>query len=367
MRGARAAGKSRIIPDGGGLYLRVFPRGTKSWVFRTQRGGKDRWKALGRYPAMTLTQARQRAADSSARGFVAPTVAEAYAEYRLVIKKRYASFVERDRRFKKDVIPALGAMPLGELTRRHCGDMLQGIVGRGAPVTANRTLPDLQQFLQWCVERGWVESNVSEGITRKSVGGVEQARTRVLSVDELGQLVSVLLSGRFENKTSLALALILLTGQRSSEVLGISRDDLVGPWWHMPAAKNKARRLHKVYLAPQARALLRVAFAEYGTVPFCGTDHRALSRAVKRMAFTSDFTPHDLRRTVATQLADAGIAPHVIEKLLNHRMEGVWAVYNRAEYLPERRAAWRLWGAYLAGVRRRQRTAQSRAGTPAVG
>jgi integrase len=67
------------------------------------------------------------------------------------------------------------------------------------------------------------------------------------------------------------------------------------------------------------------------------------------------FTPHDLRRSMATQLAERGVQPHIIEKMLNHRMEGVWAVYNRYEYLPERQAAWRMWGATLAGLRRKLR------------
>jgi integrase len=75
-------------------------------------------------------------------------------------------------------------------------------------------------------------------------------------------------------------------------------------------------------------------------------DHRVLSHALRRLK--ADYTPHDLRRTYASRLADLGVAPHVIEKLLDHKMVGVMAVYNRAEYWPERIAAQRLWDRKLA-------------------
>jgi integrase len=73
------------------------------------------------------------------------------------------------------------------------------------------------------------------------------------------------------------------------------------------------------------------------------------------------FTPHDLRRTFATRLSDLGVAPHVIEKLLNHKMPGVMAVYNRADYWPERVAAMEMWCKKVGELRRRgKKVADSR-------
>ena len=66
------------------------------------------------------------------------------------------------------------------------------------------------------------------------------------------------------------------------------------------------------------------------------------------------FTPHDLRRTFASRMADLGVAPHVIEKILNHKLEGMMAVYNHAEYMPEREAAMKLWGLKVAALRRKK-------------
>jgi integrase len=62
------------------------------------------------------------------------------------------------------------------------------------------------------------------------------------------------------------------------------------------------------------------------------------------------FSTHDLRRTVATRLADLGIQPHVIERILNHAAAGVAGVYNRSEYLPERKKALNAWGARIRGM-----------------
>lgn len=284
----------------------------------------------------------------------AVTVREAYIDYLLHLRHTYDSHVEIERRFEKDVIPRLGRIPMTQVTRRDIADALQAIVRRGARVAANRTLADVKHFFRYYIERGWLESDPSAAITRRSVGGRECARERVLSPDELRRFIRILLTDRFDIRTRLSFALILLTGQRPSEVLDIDIDEEVkGCWWTIPAERTKPRRKHKVYLAPAARPLLRFA-RRLGTKPF-GMPHQTLDRAITRMQFDPPFTPQDLRRTMSTRLADLGVAPHVVEKMLNHKMEGVLVVYNHAEYLPERRAAWRLWGVYLAKLRREVR------------
>ena len=84
-------------------------------------------------------------------------------------------------------------------------------------------------------------------------------------------------------------------------------------------------------------------------------DHRVLSHALRRLE--QQFTPHDLRRTFASRLSDLGVMPHVIEKMLNHKMEGVMAVYNRAEYWSERVEAQKVWDRKLRELRKKGRGA----------
>lgn len=113
----------------------------------------------------------------------------------------------------------------------------------------------------------------------------------------------------------------------------------------VPPDDNKSNRLHTVHLSRQARAVLKLADG----LP-APASHTTVSRALKRHGFM--FTPHDLRRTLATRLSDLGAEPYVIEKILNHKMKGVMAVYNHAEYLPQHKAALDLWGRKVASMRR---------------
>lgn len=347
-------GQAITLRDGSGLYLRVSVKGTKTWFFRSQVAGKDRLKKLGRYPTMSLLEARNQASRAAQQGVLTFSVAQAYTEYLPHLRRSYASWPEINRRFEKAVLPEIGTKPVDQVTKRDGSDLLQKIVARGARVAANRTMADLKHFFDYCVDRGWIQGSPVASIKRKSVGGRERSRERALSWKELEHVLQLT---RWNLDTRLALGLILFTGQRPGEVLGYDEREREGVWWHIPGARTKNKRPQEVYLSPQARHLLKLAVQHFGKKPF-RLDHRTLDRGVKRLfrkVFPdwTPFTPHDLRRTMATRLADLGVAPHVVEKMLNHQMEGAMAVYNRGEYLSERRAAWRLWGAKLAQLRRK--------------
>lgn len=344
--------REQFFADGNGLYIRVTPKGKKTFVYRTQKGGKSRWKVLGHYPAMTLLEARNRAAAATGKGFVVPTIGEIFKEYLPRLRQHYRRPYEPERRLTVDVLPRIGQLRVDEVTRRTLSELLQVIVKRGSPVQANRTIPNLRHFFGYCVERGWLEHSPAEGITKKSVGGRERTSSVGLSETELVELIEVLLTERFHPKTRLALGLLLLTGTRSDEVLSVDAAEIAGAWWTIPAERTKSFRTHKVYLSPQSRNLLETAFRYFGVKPFDGMKNQTLAQAIRRTRFSRKFTPHKFRHTMATQLTNMGVAPHITEKMLNHKLEGVFEVYNHAEFLPERRAAWRLWGAYLAKLRR---------------
>jgi integrase len=237
----------------------------------------------------------------------------------------------------------MGTRDIATITRRDISGVVQKIIDRGSPVAANRTLADLNHLFQFAWERGYVEVNPCSGFSRKSAGGREKPRDRALDWDEIESLFGT----EYDSPvTRVALYICLLTGQRASEVLWIMTQP-PARWVELP--DTKSGRPHKVYLSVQVRAALKLL---NGLPP--PRSHRVLSHALRRVG--ASFTPHDLRRTMATRLADLGIAPHVTEKMLNHQMEGVMAVYNHAEYLPERKAAWRLWGAEIAKKRRASRS-----------
>jgi integrase len=276
-------------------------------------------------------------------------VQEAFDAFHVHISKHFRRPEQVKRRLETDVMPYLGRKPVGKVTRTEVASVLQAIVDRGAPVAANRTLADVKHLWAFALERGWIDSNPLLPLTRKTVGGKETPRGRVLSWDEIEAFLAWMklelqTSGAAQSPgTVAALYLCLLTGQRASEVLSFALPP-AGEALTGPAKVGQ----YKVPLTPHVRAAMR----RLGATPM-PMDHRVLSRALRRRGFT--FTPHDLRRTFSTRLADLGVMPHVIEKLLNHRMTGVMAVYNKAEYWPERRAAMRLWGVTLAALRLKKR------------
>ncbi|MBK7474318.1 MAG: tyrosine-type recombinase/integrase [Betaproteobacteria bacterium] len=170
-------------------------------------------------------------------------------------------------------------------------------------MAANRTLADVKHLFSYSYEKGWVRENPTSRITRKVVGGKEKSRAVVLTEDQLKHLIKELRTDRWQPRTRVALAVCLLTGQRASEVLGISKDEVQGNWWTIPAERTKPKRAQKVYLSRPVRYLL-------GLVDYTRGDHRTLSRALNRGKLS--YTPHDLRRTMATVMAEnLSVAPHV--------------------------------------------------------
>lgn len=331
---------NKMISDGGGLYLRVSHHGTKSFVYRQKQNGKTSYVTIGLYPSVTLQDARRRVSELQGR-VTDFTVKYAVSEYFKALD--YLRPEQVKERLDRDVVPVLGDKRLSVVTQADITGCLQKIVDRGSPVQANRTLADIKHVFRFAYEKGWISSDPSERIVRRVVGGREKSKTIVLSDDQIQCLVQEMHKERFERRTRIAFGVLLLTGQRASEVLGIQPSEIQGHWWTIPAERTKSKRPQKVYLTYLVRKMLQAIQHQLGG------DHRTLSRALLRMGV--GYTPHDLRRTFASRCP---APPHVIEKCLNHQMEGVMSVYNHAEYLPERRKAWLAWSRYVLRLLRHE-------------
>lgn len=327
-----------IHADRDGLYLRVHPTGRKVFVVRDQRGDRDRWITLGAYPALSLAEARQKAVELKQSASVSRrTVDEVFQDYYKHISRTYKRPEQVKRRYDVDLAPYVGKTAIHRLTRKAVSDALERIVERGSPVAANRTLADIKKLTAFAVERGWINTDPLLPLTRVAVGGREKSRERNLSFDEIHDALHHLYCTPSIGWT---LYFILLTGCRATEAIWC----LTHRTLEIPGEMAKTRP-HSLPDVPAVRAVLKHA-------PPPPKDYRALNTALRKDGQT--FTPHDLRRTFASRIADLGVAPHVIEKLLNHRMTGVMAVYNRAEYWPERIAAQRMWGRHLGALRRKK-------------
>jgi integrase len=288
------------------------------------------------------------------------------------------------------LLPGLGARPIDALRLGDVQAVLNPIVDAGTPVAANRALLTAKQVFKYAHVQGHIESNPIAGITRRDVGGAEAQRERNLSWDEIRTLWRVLTGAAPVRRTvreftrrdgrpvkgyaregvhlgwqaRACLQMLLLCGQRAGETLAARWGDvdLAGGLWRIPPANAKSGRAHLVHLPALAVELLRslpgkkpaegFIFAAEGTATPAPIDRHVVTRALDRLLSSGalalePFTPHDLRRTVRSRLSDLGVLPHVAEKVLAHKLQGVWAVYDRAEYLPERAAAMAAWDAKL--------------------
>ena len=290
------------------LYLKHSPN-SKTFVYRERKA--DGWKILT-LGNITLEAARKRAASLANSQTASMTFGELLNEW---YNQWAEPNVKRLDNIQGYINKADGRTQLEQLTTRLLKSQLD-TYAKQSPVSANRCLTVWKQALDYGVECGYLEVNPLARVSKKTVGGKETPCTRVLSDDEIKAIDEPLLK------------FLLLTGLRISEAYD---GRLEGDRWVIPTTKTK--QPHWVHLTPLAKRLI----CEWKPVYY----YSKMLRKAK-----ADWTPHDLRRTMVTRLNELKVAPHVVEKMVNHKMPGVMATYNLAEYAEERVAASELWSEY---------------------
>jgi len=385
LKTAKPKEKEYELHDGQGLHVRIKPNGKKQFFHRYSFGGKQRRKIIGNYPDINLAEAREihqeqrkilargvdpieLEKDQSLEKHLQPSVEEFAREYyeRYLVKELKAP--EKPKYLlDKNVIPFIGDRKVADVTRRELIDLLDIVSDRGAPVQANRTLSAIRGLFTFACDRGVIDAmhNPTLGLTKKSAGGTETSRDRFLRQSEIKKLWEKLESPPFEYSMAVVLKVLLLTGLRVNEVLGARKAeiDYEKRIWSIPVArlkttkKDKNRKPHKVMLTGFIIELLRDLEDLSGNSQYLVQSPRSrvekpivydsLAQAVKRNRKhfkMKKWTPHDLRRTVSTHMNEIPeIEPYVVEKILDHKMQGVMAVYNKAEYLEQRKDAMEIW------------------------
>jgi integrase len=219
----------------------------------------------------------------------------------------------------------------------------------------------LSVLFKYLLRHRRVASNPTLGVWHP---GAPPSRDRVLNDGELKAFWSATEQLRFPYGA--AARLLLLTGARLNEVMGMRRGELgQDEVWTIPGARTKNHRPHSLTLPPFAREIITAVPVIEGTdlvFTISGRPATGWSRAkaeldaAMRAAGAKDLAPwrlHDLRRTEATGMADLGILPHVIEAVLNHvsgAKAGVAGIYNRSTYAAEKAAALQRWAAHIEGL-----------------
>jgi len=341
--------------------------GRASWIVQFRVGHKQRRKKLGEN--LSKGQARKLARKYLAKvelgedpveveqqnrkdaKFTLKALAADYLEVKrgTVRKRTYRELV----RYLDGLWKPLHGEPINAIARREVAHELGKITKRNGATTADRARSALSGLYVWAMGEGLAEQNPVVGTNRPAQ---PKARERVLCDEELAAVWRV--SG--DDAYGKVIKLLILTGARRAEVGGMRRSeiDTERGVWSLPGERTKNGHPHIVPLSPLVMEIIESVPHQFGRDQLFGSRSadglahwhakadldRRLGRSVK------PWRVHDLRRTAATRMADLGIAPHVIEAVLNHysgHRSGVAGIYNRSSYDREKVAALALWADHV--------------------
>jgi integrase len=368
-----------------GLMFRVAPSGVKSWslMYRRRSDNKRRRVSLGRFPETGLAAARAKATrlkEAIAEGAdpadaPPPKAIESVNELLDRFLKDHTTGrrwkAEMTRIFAKDFRKAIGQHKIADVKRTHILAVCNAIKDRGGKgISANVALAAIRKAFNWAVSEGYLEISPATGIPQRVK---QESRDRALSEAEIRAFWTGIDTTGMADGTRIALRLALVTGQRIGEICSATKGeiDLDRAEWLIPAAKAKNRREHMVPLSPMALELFNAAMAisEFdflfparpGLVP---RRYRYLAphsvadrmrRSLNALGLSANpATPHDLRRTVASQMAAMGIPENIVARVLNHSSEFgktiTGKVYIRHSFAAEKRHALEVWAAELTRI-----------------
>lgn len=369
--------------------------GKASWILRYRLNGRSKEKVLGRYPELSLKDAREQVRQDRAqieRGvdvaaakqaekallLQVPTVqclGEAWlAKY---IRPRYKHPEVVARVIRRHIDPVLGSLAPPDVQPAHIDRVLTRIVAGGAPTVANDALRYMSRMFRMAVRNHWIERNPAADFELADAGGDEVSRARWLTIEELQQLASAMrTTSNFGRQNELAVWLLLALCVRKMELLSARWDafDLEAGIWTLAKESTKTRASIRIPLAEPVIAWLKEAqvfsFGDPHVFPprrlvrsRLGVDRKnrfehvspdTLNVALKRLSIPGieHFTVHDMRRTARTHLAGLGVDRFVAERSLNHKLGNVEGIYDRHDYFAERAAALRAWAKLLENIQR---------------
>ena len=345
-----------------GLYLIVQPSGTKTFAYRYRYQGKPRKLTLGRFPKVSLSEARDRAigafkvlekgSDPKEATHTSTLFQDVFSEFlkRHVSQNRTAHEIERQ--FKTELLPVFRERQINEISRREISLFLNSICDRGAPIMSNRLLATLKTFFSWANSTALADTNPCIGLRPPTK---ETARERVLNEYEIGLFWKI--SSKMHPAYSNYFKFLLLSGQRRTEVSDMTFNEIEGNNWIISGARTKNGKEHIVPITDLMKTIIEdlksnshYLFSVSGKHPI-NNRGRATTQLRNLMNVSSEvsiphWTPHDLRRTAASEMAREGVFVEVIEKLQNRstgKLSGVAGIYNRYDYADEKREALELW------------------------
>ncbi len=371
--------------DGGGLYLELTKAGGRYWRLKYRHDRKEKRLALGVYPAVTLKDARDRAADArkvmqgggdpgelrkndkaKAAHEAVNTLEAAAHGWLLHQSARWApvTLARITASLEADIFPELGARPLASIKPGEVMGAIKKIEARGAGDQAGRVLQRVKSVYRWAVTHERIDSNPMLDLVLSEILKPREVNHRAAMPDrELPEFLKKLDAYEGDPHTVNALRLLMLTATRPGEVRGArwAEFDLDAALWVIPAERMKMRNEHRVPLSLQAVELLRTMQTLTGgrelvfPSPFYPSkplSENTFNSALARMGYKNLATAHGFRALFSTVANECGWNPDVIERQLAHKEQNsVRAAYHRSTYLADRVKLMQWWADYLGGRR----------------
>ncbi|MCG9098583.1 tyrosine-type recombinase/integrase [Laribacter hongkongensis] len=379
-----ADGSQAKYSDDKGLYLLVKPVG-KYWRLDYRFGGKRKTLALGVYPAVSLKDARERRDEARKllEGGADPGEARkaqkaagslnAANSFEVIAREWHTKFLPTwtvghadkiMRRFERDVFPWLGSRPVAEIDAPALLAVLRRIESRGAIETAHRAMQSAGQVFRYAIATGRAQRNPAADLVGALAPAIKQSFPTITDPIRIAELLRAIDGYQGTLPTLCALRLAPLVFVRPGELRKAewSEIDLDGSTWIIPAERMKMREKHVVPLSEQAVSILRKLHPLTGGGPYvfpgARTNGRPMSEntvnaALRRLGYDKDtMTGHGFRHMASTLLNEQGWNRDAIERQMAHAERNqVRAVYNYAEYLPERRKMMQAWSDYLDALK----------------
>lgn len=372
---AKPSDKVTKLFDGEGLYLVITPAGTKSWCMKYRFAGKEKKLTFGKYPAMSLADARQ------SRMKAKLTLAEGIDPSLVKNTKHATTFrddilewlrskestltpvtIKKEReRLENHVFPFIGHMASVNVTEDHVLTFGKAIETKGKSETAKRCINLVARFFDWLRVNRKATHNPARGLS-KAIAEKKTKNNPYLKESQIADFMAALRDYRGHPVTRLAALMLIHSLTRTSEVRFARWEEIDERRnvWRIPAERMKMRSDHVVPITKQMQRFLNEAraYSDGGGYIFPANtkegviSSNAVLYVIKSLGYKGQVTGHGFRSTASTVLNEHGFNPDAIERQLAHDSKSsVRAMYNHAQYLGERAVMMQWWGDFLEGAK----------------
>ncbi|EPM8847522.1 tyrosine-type recombinase/integrase [Klebsiella michiganensis] len=376
---AKPKDKPYKLADGGGMYLEVFPNGTKSWRMKYRIAGKEKRVVFGVYPTITLADARSKRDDANkllVNGVdpsafkkesklaqieeVKNTFQQIALEWHNMKVKKWSAGYASDilEAFNKDVFPFIGQRPVADIKPLELLKVLKKMEERGATEKAKKVRQRCGEVFRYAIVTGRAEYNPAPDLT-SAMQGHESKHYPFLTIEELPAFFKALAGYSGSELVVLAARLMIITGVRTGELRGALWSEIYTDkgLWEISAERMKMRRPHIVPLSVQALEIIEKIRAMTGNFhlmfpgrndPSKTMSEASINQVFKRIGYTGRVTGHGFRHTMSTVLHEQGYNTAWIETQLAHLdKNAIRGTYNHAQYLDGRREMLQWYADYM--------------------